>query len=252
MNAKKIIRKGTVTLLTALFAGVLIGGFIFVALASSHSESRMIDPSKTQVFFSGWESENFLKASDVLSLLPFNPKDSSLISVNTLEVESLLIRRSPYIRDVSAYISPAGKSLRIRISERRPIMTYFSQGKSFFLDEEGEMIRNLGKVGADVPLVLGDLSEKSAQEAVLSLVNYLNTSRKWKDFFGSIRIISDSKIHLYPRVGDFIFEIDGVEELGKKMEKIEIFYRKIIPKAGANKYQLIKLSYDNQIVCKYR
>lgn len=46
---------------------------------------------------------------------------------------------------------------------------------------------------------------------------------RWTNFFGLIDVKSETCVHLYPRVGDFIFELQGIETIGDDLDKIPIF-----------------------------
>lgn len=53
-------------------------------------------------------------------------------------------------------------------------------------------------------------------------------------------------------MGTVVFELHGLETLEQDLAKIPVYYNKIEPQVGTNKYSLVKLSYDNQIVCVKR
>ena len=251
-KGRRIAYRSLLILATLIGVVVLVWCFWLYVGSGRYGESREIIPRLTRISHSegGDLVNNYDKV--ILSRLPFNLRDSVPVKVNTLKVESLLLRGSNYIKGVNAYISPASKTLHIKFTDRRPIMVGFAGGQGYFIDEDGVRMQSRGGLAANVPVVTGNVPEGETQEMVMKIVQYLNEHEEWSDFFGSIHVVSESVVHLYPRVGDFIFETDGADHLDSDMEKIKLFYRKILPKVGSNKYKLIKLSYEGQIVCKFR
>ncbi|MDO4695460.1 MAG: hypothetical protein Q4A53_01775 [Porphyromonas sp.] len=233
----------------------LVGYTLFYAIRqiSDGSKERIMIPSKTKVRVYHADSEYiFLSTNDVLSLLPFNAKDTVAREVNAHKVESLLLANSPYISKVSAYIAPMGRAMNINITERCPLIRYYVGGQSYYIDDEGYVFANRAGASAHVPLVTGAVTKEIATGVLFPLGIFLKEHKKWREFIGAIHVVSDHELHLYPRVGDYIFVIDDLDDLEDKLSKISIFYRRILPKVGAQKYKIINLSYKDQIVCKHR
>lgn len=234
---------------------LLIGYTFVLALRriQDNGSERLFRPDKTRVrlLHKGRES-SFLTERDVMALLPFKSTDTTVIEADVHKVESLLSARSPYISEVVAYVSPWGKSMNIDIVERSPLVRYYARGESYYVDDMGKSFANRSGAAAHLPLVTGTQSCEEVSEVLYRLGEYLKEHEVWQDFVASIHIVSPLEIHLYPRVGDYVFVIDDLEDLDDKLSKIPIFYKKILPKVGANKYKYINLSYKGQIVCKKR
>lgn len=233
----------------------LLGYTLLVAVRriSDGAGERIIIPKKTSISLSHSGKEySFLTTKDVLAMLPFNPNDTVEREINAHKVESLLLVKSPYISEVTAYVSPWGKAMNIDITERCPVIRYYTGGQSYYVDDTGKVFNNRAGASAHVPLVTGVLSSETASELLHTLGLYLQENEEWREFIGSIHLVSTDEIWLYPRVGDYVFVVDDLEGLDEKLEKIPIFYRRILPKVGVEKYKFINLSYKNQIVCKKR
>lgn len=252
MKHKKLIHKLLWYSLMMLAVVALVGAFLLSVSHSKSNNNSIIIPNKTEVSYQGWGRNNILSQKELLSYLPFNYNDTTPQKVDLLQVEPYMLGKTPYLKGVVAYISPANQSLHIHVAEREPVLTYFNAGGAFFLDQDGKLLPLRAGATTNVPLVTGNLYDPDSQHAALRLATYLSDQSQWHDFFGSIHVVSSHQILLYPRIGDFIFEIDGVDNLEEELEKVQIFYKKILPKVGVEKYQYIKLSYNNQIVCKLR
>lgn len=197
------------------------------------------------------KSKDLLPEELIISQLPLDLKDSTLQAVNTEMLEETLKEKIPFIKSVDAYVSPSDHRLNISVVGRKPVLRLFTSGGSYFLDEEGNTLATKGGVAVYLPVIKIDhLNDEIQKEVLMPLAHFLHKNEKWYAFFGMIEVLPDYKIHFYPRVGDYIFETIGADHLEDDFEKIPIFYNKIVPQVGANKYRLVKLSYDNQIVCQ--
>ena len=62
--------------------------------------------------------------------------------------------------------------------------------------------------------------------------------------------VTDRKvIELYPRVGEQVIILGTPENFRGKLENLMTFYKNGLSKTGWNKYSVINLSFDGQIVC---
>lgn len=64
-----------------------------------------------------------------------------------------------------------------------------------------------------------------------------------------IYVNSKGEFDLIPQLGKQIIHLGSIENIEKKLNKLEIFYKKAMMKAGWEKYATINLEYKDQIVC---
>lgn len=248
------MKKALIRILSWLVALVLLGALLTSYFLMKGQARYSSVPSRTHINIkhSGNSSE-LLPEEVIIKSLPFDIKDSTSQAINTEEVEYTLMDKIPFIKKVDAYVSPASRRLNIDIVGKKPILRYFDAHGSYFLDEEGYPLSTKGGVAVYLPVVkVVNDSEEIQNEVLLPLAHFFQKNEEWYSFFGLIEVVSTHEVRFYPRVGDYVFETIGVENLEEDLKKIELFYKKIVPQVGANKYQLVKLSYDNQIVCKTR
>lgn len=248
------MKKVVIKILQWILAIALLGGLCASYLMMKGQARYSVVPSQTHInVHHPNKTEELLPEEVIIKQLPFDIADNNLQPINTEEVETALKTNIPFIKSVNAYISPEEHQLNIDITGRKPILRFFNSDKSYFLDEDGDYLPTSGGVAVYLPIVrLSQDSEEVRHDVLLPLAQYLQEHDEWYSFFGMIEILSPTKVHFYPRVGDVIFETIGVQNLDKDLDKIKIFYKDIVPQVGANKYALVKLSFDNQIVCKAR
>lgn len=248
------MKKTIIIILKWILALVLLGGLGASYFLMKGQARYSVVPKLTHIdVHHPSKSEELLPKEVIIKHLPFNIEDEKLQAINTEDVETALKSNIPFIKSVNAYISPEEHQLNIDITGRKPILRFFNSDKSYFLDEDGDYLSTNSGVAVYLPIVkLSKDDEEMRKEVLLPLAQYLQEHDEWYSFFGLIEVFSPSKIHFYPRVGDYVFETIGVQNLDEDLDKIKIFYKEIVPQVGANKYGLIKLSFDNQIVCKAR
>lgn len=236
-----------------LIALALLGGLVFGYIALQGHARYAVQPNLTRVKVEGMEKDAFLKREDVMAVLPVSIKDTLAQPISLSEVERSIKSQIPYAKRVNAYVSPTNHQMTVKVDSRRPILRFYTSDGAYYLDDEGIPMRTKSGVSVYVPVVKIDhVDSLTIQNTLFPLAQFLSKNNEWGTFFSFIELKEGNRIHLYPRVGDYIFEVLGTSTLEEDLPKIHTFYTKIVPQVGANHYQLIKLSYDKQIVCKRR
>lgn len=236
-----------------LLALSILGALVFGFIALRGHSRYAIKPNLTRVRVEGMEKDVFLKKDDVMAVLPVSIKDTIIQSVSLTEVERSIKSQIPYAKKVNAFVSPTNHQMTVKVDSRRPILRLFTNEGAFYLDDEGTAMRTRSGVSIYVPVVKAEhMDSLTIQNTLFPLAQFLSQHEEWNTFFSFIELKEGNRIHFYPRVGDYIFEVLGTSTLGEDLPKIHTFYNKIVPQVGANHYQLVKLSYEKQIVCKRR
>ena len=83
--------------------------------------------------------------------------------------------------------------------------------------------------------------------------NYVCNDPLFQSLIGQIQVEKNGDLLLIPLVGDHVINFGSANsksEVGKKFEKLKVFYKEAIPYEGWRKYEEISLKYEGQIVCK--
>lgn len=181
------------------------------------------------------------------------------------------IREMSEVKDVKVF-TRLGENWTIDIVVRKPIARIFNKyGESFYLDEDGFVMRTSDLHTARVVVVTGYIPDKLNSISVPEIINNdsLKSIRKLDDVYrisnyvckdpflrslvGQIHLKKNGDFVLIPLVGGqkIIFgSANSDEEVKEKFDKLMIFYNEAIPYEGWNKYDEISLKYDKQIVGK--
>lgn len=192
------------------------------------------------------------------------------IDIDALERE---IMKQAYIESVDSYISLGG-NLKIDIYEVEPILRLYSMNNmEYYIDKHGKIIPlEEGRV-KDVPVANGNfvvskkildkqyvdtlsLDHKDKNQRMVSQLYYL-ASKIYFDTLLSCQIdqffVNDKyEIELYPKIGNYSIELDGLEDIDEKLNKLRYLYKEAFTRFGWENYSKIKLGFQGQVVCTRR
>lgn len=175
------------------------------------------------------------------------------------------------VDEVKVY-SQIGNDWQIKIKLKRPVIRVFNKyGESFYLDEEGGIMKTTPSHTARSIVASGEIFDRIDGESVPEIINNdsLISIRKLDDIYrisnyvcydplfrsliGQIYLEKNGDFILVPLVGDqkIVFgKANSESEVKEKFEKLRTFYHEGMPYVGWNTYSEINVKYDEQIVCK--
>lgn len=215
----------------------------------------------------------FLTKSELLIRLERGgllPKGLSTEKLDPQKVETF-IKKMSEVKAVKVYKN-IGNAWKIDVVLRVPIARIFnSYNESYYLDKEGFKIGTSNFHTARVLVFNGAIPDRMNKENVTQIINNnsLKSIRKIDDVYrisnyvckdpilssliGQVFVNEQHEFVMIPIVGDQIIEFGTAntdEEVQDKFEKLKIFYEQAIPFEGWNKYSVITIKYNGQIVCK--
>jgi len=160
-------------------------------------------------------------------------------------------------------------TLHIYADQRTPIMRLMpNNGGDYYVDTEGVVVRRrnlytprLHIVGGNINIsqammngvsVLDTSIKNSILKDIFYLVRYINKDDFWSAQIDQIFVDGNDEIDLIPRVGNHTVHLGSAVNYEEKLKNLEVFYDKVLPEVGWNKYSTINLAFRDQIVCKRR
>lgn len=105
-----------------------------------------------------------------------------------------------------------------------------------------------------------EIYKKKLQKKSVDFVNLINfVSKVNKDPFWSaevVQIVADTtylgeiSLRMIPRSGNFEIEFGILDKCDKKLAKLQKFYEKGLPYVGWERYKVVDVRYDKQIICR--
>ena len=181
-------------------------------------------------------------------------------------IEEILMQTN-YVKKVNASFNGDG-ALNINLWLKNPIARVITnEGKSFYINEEEQKIPLSETFTARTIIVRGTFNEDiqntdslkdSSLISHLPIIRYLANDPFWSAYSSEF-VISKTGVVLYPAIGDvkielgtFNFQNGKAIDFEKKFKVLEQFFTEVLSKTGWNKYSIIKLNFENQLVAVRR
>ncbi len=186
-----------------------------------------------------------------------------LDSIDLVKVESIIDGRSA-VNKSQAYTTRDGM-LNITLTQRTPLVRFQKEDGGFYADAEGYLFplqssysSRVQVVDGEIPLkansgykgVITDAKEKQWLKEVLEVINYMESSKIWRDKIVQITVSDGGELTLVPREGKEKFRFGQPVMIQEKFRKMEMYYSHILPEKGSDRYTSVSVEFDGQIVCK--
>ncbi len=252
MRIKKSIRYGFAYALAVL---MLIG---LIGFVEHKQTSRTI--SSVTVELNQPNGQYFLEEADLLSLVTEGGHlDFTAVNMTTLDLRLLeeKIESNQYTENVAVFIDQRG-NLTIRSSQKVPMVRFSdAKGNDMYMDEYGKLLPLSDKYTARVLILSGQKAyeainaEDTSEDKMnlMSLIEFIQTDEFWSAQIAEV-VWENDELILYPQVGNQVIEFGDLSKIEEKFKKLMIFYKRILPSQGWNRYARVNLNYENQIVCE--
>ncbi|MDR1592740.1 MAG: cell division protein FtsQ/DivIB [Prevotellaceae bacterium] len=160
------------------------------------------------------------------------------------------IAKLPAIRHVSCYRTTAG-DVAIEITPRTPVFKVMT-GNNYLVDTERCIMPVSTSCPTWLPVVSGAVTKQMATHELYDFIVFLQKDRFLAAQIEQIYLLSNGDVELTPRVGNHIIRLGRLDDYADKLDKLKIFYTKALNKIGWNRYAIIDLRYNGQVVCTKR
>ena len=231
-----------------VFLLVLLVGFLF---AFSTKRNAVRKTSEPIIIFSDDDSLNnnlFVTHETVSKLLIQNKetvadKAKEIIDLNELENA---LNSNPMIKQAEVYMTVDGL-ITAEIEQKKPIARV-STNASYYIDDQGLFMPLSINHSARVPLVSGHI-EKNNLETVYAVAKKVQEDEFLRSHVIEIVQDLDGTIDLKFRRNDFEVHLGTLELLDKKVNNLKAFYKKAMRDSILDKYSVVNLEFDKQVIC---
>lgn len=167
------------------------------------------------------------------------------------------VENSGIIRDCQAYLDLKG-NLILDVKVYKPVARILGNSRfpDRYMDENGHFFPVSKNFTPTVLLLSGEYFrdkkglESSGNKDLLNLVNTITADEFWNAQITRIDVDRRKEIKMEPLLGENIIEFGRPEKVQTKLEKLMVFYKKILPREQWSTFKHISVKYDGQIVCK--
>lgn len=231
-----------------LLVGVLAYLVFGIARLSRDEDKRIC--AGTEIIIKDSTSTNFVDARFVEGLIAETEKPVKDTPIRQIDIKYIeqYIQASPYIDSAICYYTPEN-IMCIRVFPRKPVLHVMpDNGENYYMDMDGnDMPTDLFHL--DLCLATGNITKEYASEHLVQIASYVNTHSPWNTEIQQIHVKNDKHIELIPLTGDHVIVIGEPMDIEDKLNRLTIFYKEGLDKAGWNKYSIIDLNYADQVVC---
>jgi len=218
--------------------------FLF-AFSTMRSTQRNVTDFK--VNFIG-EDNLYITQETVNKLLIQNKQNVTKVAKEILDLNGLetVLNSNPMIKTAQVYLTVNGE-VRADVVQRKPIARV-STNASYYIDDEGLFMPLSSNHSARIPLVTGYV-EKNNLDNLFKIARKVNNDEFLKTHIVEIHQRIKGTITLKTRVTDFEILVGNLNNLDKKINNLKAFYQKAKKDKTLNKYSIVNLQFDNQVVC---
>lgn len=190
------------------------------------------------------EVESRIKKSDIIG--------KTFEYIDLLSIESK-IKKMPYVQTVNAVAGISG-DLNINITQCQPIARLINtNGDARYLTADSSKLVKVSKDGSiRVPVVMGDL--RFTDKKMIGDLELLLAEIKRNEFMSSytqqILVEGNGRFSIVGLTGSHKVEVGRTDNLQDKFNRLERFYDKGLSKAGWDKYSVVSIEFDKQVVCR--
>lgn len=222
-----------------------------VILSWKTSEKRLSEPcSGIKINIDTQENLRFVTRDMILDSLDKKYDDligSPLEDINIYLLEEF-IESNHNIEKAELYLSINGH-LFVEIQQRKPLLRVFEPQQSYYLDDDLLKFSLSDKFSARVKHLYWSEPNLVREKELSKLMMHINEDPFMDAQIIAIEFDEDNEIVLYPRMGQHKIVIGKSTDLKKKITKLKAFYKHGLEEIGWDKYKILNLKYENQVVC---
>jgi cell division protein FtsQ len=179
--------------------------------------------------------------------------------INLKEIENKLIDNK-HVKDAELFSDLKG-NLVVKVELRRPIARLVQEdGPDAYIAEDGTVMPVSENFATRVLIISGgyvktileqeNLNNFDEGKQLMAMIEFINQDNFWRAQASQLDINSKGKVFIIPQVTSQIVEFGKPENIEDKFTKLKVFYKKILPQMGWNKYERVSLEYEGQVVAE--
>ena len=256
-NKKTILKYILTTLWCCIGAGIIV---LLVAAVRKEDKQKC---KGVFITINGVSNNFFVDKQDIMQAIneyidgsPVG-KPVSILNLRALEND---LQKNTWVKKAQLFFDNNTK-LQVIITEREPVARVFSTtGTTFYIDSSIAMLPLSDKFSARLPVFTGFPSDKMvlrrADSALLREVYQVSMAIQQDSFLmamlDQVDITAQRTFEVMPKIGNTIIALGNGKNAAEKFEKLKLFYKEVITKAGWNKYSMVDVQYKGQIVARIK
>jgi cell division protein FtsQ len=238
---------------------VVAGSALLVLLIAAINKKNHKNCTGVQITISGKEGELFLSRLDVMNIIvpdKNNPPRGKPLSSFDLKKMETVLEQNVWVKDVQLFFDN-NAVLRITVEERIPIARIFTvNGNSFYIDSSGKQLPLNNKVAVKLPVYSDFPADKERlygadsllMQQIKQMSPFILAHPFWMAQIGQIDITPNRTFEIIPVIGKHLVAFGDGTDYEQKFHRLFLFYQQVGAKVGLDKYSIINVAYDKQVV----
>lgn len=187
----------------------------------------------------------FIDEKDIRKIVQ---KENPSGKVGDLDIPALekKISNLPAVDSANVYLNLNGK-LNLDIKQRVPVFRLNKEGRDFYVDEKGVEFPISNTYSHPCMLVTGNV-KKDEYEKLAELVEKIDKDDFSKKYFIGISKDRNGNYNLLTSEGHYKVEIGDLDHIDFKVRGFKTFVEKYLVYQDPEKYSMVSVKYQNQIV----
>lgn len=241
----------------------LLGAAILVVTVAAIGNKKKDHVAGIQIIIKGEQKKLFLDQKEVMQLLEKtsgkNLKNQSIGTLDLTHLENQL-QKNPWIQKAELFFDN-NNTLQVIIEEAIPVARIYStDGNSFYISATAQFLPLSDRFSARLPVFTGfpattskiKKQDSALAQQIIPVAQFIENDPFWMSQVEQTDITSDGIFVMVPKLGNQIIRFGTAENYQEKFSKLMAFYQQVQTKTGWNKYSVIDLQFDNQVVAVKR
>lgn len=229
---------------------LVLAVYLIMAITKFNSSDSKATCRGVEFIVSDSAKASFITSAEIAKELKkknLHPQGKRLDFIDGRKIEETL-KNNPFIEKAQC-VKTAADIVKITVTQRLPILRVMADnGDDYYIDAHGKKMSGV-RYAADLVVVTGYVDYKYVRKHLVSLGLFLQQHDFWNDQIEQINVTSSGELEMIPRVGEQIVLLGKPKGLNNKLNHLELFYKKVMNQVGWNKYTVLNLEFDNQIIC---
>jgi len=159
-----------------------------------------------------------------------------------------------WVSEAQVYVDN-NRDMQIYVTQRVPVARiFFESGQSFYLDGSlrllplSELFTYYTTIVTNVPVLKNDSLNRNLRAEIVKLVRFVERDTFWSAQIAQISVTPDLKFELTPVLGTHRILFGDTANMQRKFENLFAFYKKVLNRIGWDRYDILDLRYQDQVV----
>lgn len=231
--------------------------YTFFGMESTNPEEEC---AEVAVIIDEEDHDAFVDSTAVMQMLneaEINPVGRKMKFVDLDEIKRV-VEKNPFVTSAECYSNNNGMEVGkarvcVKVHQLVPVaLVYDRHDVSYYVDASGNIIETDSLFARNILVANGEINRNFVVSDLAAFANYIHSDDFWDNQIEQVYVEYDKNkervVTLIPRVGEQRIYLGPITDYDKKLKRLRKFYEQGMSVVGWNKYSVLNLEYDNQVV----